>query len=285
MKSTLPLLPRQGAGRQHFQMWIIALMAFLAALSLVGVFMVGNTIGAWKATVGGVATIVVPTPHAAPGQSAGIADRLLRVTGVTAVRVVPEWELNALLAPWLPETDQTDLPLPLVFEVVLGVASPDAVREALHSVAPDAELTTHDTPVAGLVQMANSIQMVGALVLLLVLAASIGTVVFTTRASLVIHQRTIDLVHMMGSTDHQLARPFRERALQMGLVGGIIGVAGALLTLVLVVAMVDTDVVGLSRAAMTGWQWLAVAAIPPAFAVIPMATAHATVLRALARLP
>ena len=285
MRPTLPLLPRQGPGRQRFLLWIIALMAYLAALALMGVFMIGNVISSWQATVGGVATVVVPTPPEGAPAPRVVVDRLLAVEGVTAVRVVPEWELDALLAPWLGEADLEGLPLPQVYEVVLGRADPARVRAALAAVAPAGEITEHQAPIAGLVQMGQSIRAVGVLVVLLVVAAAAGTVVFTTRASLVIHQHIIDLVHMMGATDHRIARPFRERALQMGLAGGLVGVGGALMTLVLVVAMVDTDMVGLSRAAMTGWQWLCVAAIPPAFALVPMATAHVTVLRALSRLP
>lgn len=285
MRPTLPLLPRQGPGRQRFLLWIIALMAYLAALSTIGVFMIGNAIAAWQSTVGGMATAVVPTPDAGAPDPQAVIGRLLAVDGVAAVRAVPDWELDALLEPWLGEASQGGLPLPQVYEVVLGRAEVPVVRSALLAIAPDAELTAHEAPIAGLVSMGHSIRAVGALVVLLVLAASAGTVVFTTRASLVIHQRVIDLVHMMGATDNRLARPFRERALQMGLIGGLVGVAGALLTLVLVVAIVDTDVVGLSRAAMTGWQWLAVAAVPPAFGLVPMVTAHLTVLRALARTP
>ena len=285
MKGTLPLLPRHGTGRQTFLMWIIALMAYLAALALIGVFMIDNTINAWKATVGGVGTIVIPDPPTDSLAPQGVVDRLLAVDGVSAVRPVPDWELNSLLAPWLPEGAQANLPMPQVFEVVMGSASPDQLRRALLSVSPRAELTTHDAPMAALIEMGSSIQAVGALVMLLVLAAATGTVIFTTRAALVIHQRIIDLVHQMGATDTRLARPFRERAMHMGAVGGLIGTAGALLTLVAIVAVVDTDIVGLSRAAMSGWQWLGVAAIPPVFALIPMVTAHITVLRVLARLP
>lgn len=285
MKPALPLLPRQGTGRQSFLVWIIALMAYLAALALIGVFMIGNTINAWKASVGGVGTIVIPAPPSDALTPQGVVNRLLAVDGISAVRPVPDWELNALLAPWLPEGAQADLPLPQVYEVVLGTASPSQIRAVLSSVSPAAELTTHDAPMAGLIEMGSSIQAVGALVLLLVLTAAVGTVIFTTRASLVIHQRIIDLVHQMGATDHRLARPFRERAMHMGAIGGLVGAAGALLTLVAIVAVVDTDIVGLSRAAMTGWQWLGVAAIPPVFALIPMLTAHVTVLRALARRP
>ncbi|MGF1624857.1 MAG: cell division protein FtsX [Alphaproteobacteria bacterium] len=285
MRTTLPLLPRHGPGRQRFLLWIIALMAYLAALTMIGVFMIDNTISAWQSTVGGVATAVVPTTATDGPDGQTVIGRLLAVDGIAAARAVPDWELNALLAPWLTNAAQADLPLPQVYEIVLGRADPDAIRATLRSIAPAAELTTHDTPIAGLVQMGHSIRAVGTLIVLLVLAAATGTVVFTTRASLVIHQHVIDLVHMMGATDHRLARPFRERALQMGLIGGLVGIAGAMMTLVLVVALIDADVIGLSRAAMTGWQWLAVAAIAPVFAAIPMATAHLTVLRALSRLP
>lgn len=289
MTPAIPLLSREGDGRQRFLMWIIALMAYLAVLAMIGAFMVGNAIGAWRATVGGVATIVDTAPARDGDDAARVVDGLLAVDGLAAAREVPAWELNALLAPWLPPAEQAgapqDLPLPRVYEVVLGSADTAAVRAALAGLAPGAELMPHQRPMTALVSMGNSIQLVGALIVALVLAAATGTVVFTTRASLVIHRPMIDLVHTMGATDRHVAGPFRVRALRHGLIGGLAGVGAGVLTLLLVIAVAQTGSAGLARAALGGWQWAAVAAIPPLFGLIPMATAHATVMRALARLP
>jgi cell division transport system permease protein len=293
--AALPLLPREGDGRQRFLMWIIALMAYLAALAMIGAFMVGNAIGAWRSTVGGVATVVDTDPARSDADAARIVDGLLAVDGVAAAREVPAWELNALLSPWLPDAPQsdsaeagghaTDLPLPRVFEVVLGGAEPAAVESVLADLAPGAELMPHERPMTALVRMGSSIQLIGGLIVLLVLAAATGTVVFTTRASLVIHRPMIDLIHNMGATDRHVAGPFRMRALRHGLIGGLVGVGAAVLTLLLVAALADAGTGGLARAALGGWQWAAVAAVPVLFGLIPMATAHLTVMRALARLP
>ncbi|MEZ5669873.1 MAG: hypothetical protein R3F55_21040 [Alphaproteobacteria bacterium] len=285
MRATLPLLPRHGPGRQRFLVWIIGFMAYMAALAMVGAFMIGNAIEAWRATVDDMVTVVVPAPPTDARDPQRLIDSVLAVAGVGTVRALPDWELRTLLDPWLPQEARDGLPLPLVLEVVLGDASLDAVTAAIRRVEPGADVVAHRQPMADLVRMGSSIQAVGALIVVLVLAAACGTVVFTTRASLVIHHRMIDLVHMMGATDHHLARPFSERAMRLGLLGGLLGVAGAVITLVLVIGVVDTDVIGLSRAAMTGWQWLAVGAVPLVFAMIPMLTAHVTVLRTLSRLP
>ena len=284
MRNTLPLLPRTGAGRQRFLMWIIAFMAFLASLAMVGALMVGNAIESWRATVAGVITVVVPAPPSDARDPQRMIDAVLRVDGVSAARAITELELQSLLAPWLPEASQANLPLPLVLEIVVNDADLDQVTAALDRFSPTVEVVAHERPMEALVRMGRSIQIIGGLIVLIVLVAAAGTVVFTTRASLVIHQHMIDLVHMMGSSDNHLAAPFRLRALKLGLLGGIIGIFGALFTLGVLIGLTNTDAAGLARAALSGWQWASVASIPLVLALIAMTTAHVTVLRSLAKL-
>src|SRR3546814_6586819 len=69
-------------------------------------------------------------------------------------------------------------------------------------------------------------------VLLVVLAASI-MVAFVTRMGLAAHQRSIELLHMLGAQDSYVARQFQNHALRFGLRGGLIGLLGALPTLYL----------------------------------------------------
>src|SRR3546814_18184528 len=47
------------------------------------------------------------------------------------------------------------------------------------------------------------------------------------------HQRSIELLHMIGAQDSYVARQFQNHALRFGLRGGLIGLLGALPTLYL----------------------------------------------------
>src|SRR3546814_20799414 len=47
------------------------------------------------------------------------------------------------------------------------------------------------------------------------------------------HQRSIELLHMIGAQDPYVARQFQNHALRFGLRGGLIGLLGALPTLYL----------------------------------------------------
>src|SRR3546814_8077793 len=62
-------------------------------------------------------------------------------------------------------------------------------------------------------------------VLLVVLAASI-MVAFVPRMGLAAHQRSIELLHMIGAQDSYVARQFQNHALRLGLRGGLIGLLG-----------------------------------------------------------
>ena len=61
--------------------------------------------------------------------------------------------------------------------------------------------------------------------------ATAATVVLAARAALDTHRGTIEMLHLMGATDVQVARLFQRRialdALFGGLVGFILGGAGA----------------------------------------------------------
>jgi cell division transport system permease protein len=122
-------------------------------------------------------------------------------------------------------------------------------------------------------------------------AASVLTVVFTTRAGLAVHHDVIELLHLMGARDLYIARQFENEAMRLGLSGGIAGVALAALTLwALGHAAAATAVLGeeaklLPDLRLVLWQWGALALLPLLTGFAAMLTARLTVLRALGRMP
>jgi cell division transport system permease protein len=119
--------------------------------------------------------------------------------------------------------------------------------------------------------------------IVLLLAAATGTVVvLAARAGLETHRETIEVMHMLGSTDVQVARLFQRRIARDTAIGGAIGGIAALI----VTALVGSRLAGLgsalaSGAALTLGTWIALALLPLAFVVLATLAARIAVLRAL----
>jgi cell division transport system permease protein len=122
-------------------------------------------------------------------------------------------------------------------------------------------------------------------VLLVVLAASI-MVAFVTRMGLAAHQRSIELLHLIGAQDAYVARQFQNHALGFGLRGGLLGLVAALPTLYLARLLLQRIDSGLlPELNFLPHEWACFILLPVAAALVTMLTARVTVLRTLARLP
>jgi len=115
--------------------------------------------------------------------------------------------------------------------------------------------------------------------------ATVATLVFATRAGLVIHHDVIELLHMIGARDGYVAGQFQMRSLWLGLKGGLIGMALATATfLVLGYLGRQIEAMLMPPLALGPIQWAALASLVAFAALISMLTARITVMRALARM-
>ena len=122
-------------------------------------------------------------------------------------------------------------------------------------------------------------------VMLLLLLATAATVVLSVRGALNTHRTTIEIMHMMGSTDIQAARLFQRRVALDALFGGMIGLLAAILVLWLLGSRFSALEPGLlADAGMPLYGWLLLVLIPVGVAALAMLTARWTVLSALKKI-
>ena len=203
---------------------------------------------------------------------------------VARVATVDRGELVRLLQPWLgSDAADPDLPMPVLIDVDLAPGTRvDAVAALVRGRVPTARIDRQAgwmSPVTGF--MATLAWLAGALVLLMAAVTAL-VVMLAVRAGLESHRPTIEVMHMLGATDRQIARLFQRRIALDALFGGIGGAAAALL----VVAFVGLRLAALGSAVLSGatlgWPgWLALAALPFAFVVLATAAARAAVLATL----
>src|SRR5205085_6911404 len=123
-------------------------------------------------------------------------------------------EMQKLLEPWLGSGGlEADLPIPALIDVDLNPGAPgiETFRSAILAVAPSARVDDSAAWLAPLAKLISALRMLaGALVVLMILASA-ATVVLAAKAALDTHRNTIEVLHLMGSTDVQVARLFQRR--------------------------------------------------------------------------
>ena len=115
--------------------------------------------------------------------------------------------------------------------------------------------------------------------------ATAATVVLAARAALDTHRGTIEILHLMGATDVQVARLFQRRIALDALFGGLVGFIVAAVVLILLgrqVAALGSELIG--SAALPPVAWGALIVLPVFGVLLAMLVARVTILRALGRL-
>jgi cell division transport system permease protein len=271
--------------------WVIAIMMFLTVLTAAG----GLAMRHAAATIGAdladriTVQIVEADPAARESQAQAAIAFLRRATGVASIRRVPNAEMKTLLQPWLGDAGLGDeLPLPVLIDAVLrtGVRRDvAALQGGLARVAPAARLDEHRAvlaPLAGLIAALKWLAL--ALVLLMSIAAA-ATVTLAARAALDTHRAAIDVMHLLGATDVQIARLFQRRLALDALFGGLIGLAAAGLVILAIgqrISGIGSELLGTVTLPVAAW--LLLLALPLAGAIVAMLSARFTVLAALRRI-
>jgi cell division transport system permease protein len=209
---------------------------------------------------------------------------------VRNAEVLEPEEIAALLQPWLGAgASYGDLPLPALIAVGIDpAAAPDIERlsRRLAEAVPGTLVDDHQSWLGQLLDLAQTIELVAALLVVLIGASAVTMVVFATRMGLAIHGRVIELLHLIGAQDSYIAREFGAHALKLALRGGTIGLLFAIATIALVGRLfARIDAALLPELSLRPIEWAALALLPLVIAGVAMLTARFTVLGNLGRMP
>lgn len=272
--------------------WVMAIMLFLTLLAAAAAIAIGNAASQGGTELARDATVqlVDTDPAERAVQQARIAKQLRSMPGVSDVRPVPERESRALLEPWLGDAaSDADIPVPALIDVSF-VAPPtktqlSRLQTTLAASAPGIRIDSHASWMEPFVALMQTMFLLALGVVLLLLLATAATVVLSVRGALNTHRSTIEIMHMMGSTDLQAARLFQRRVALDALFGGMVGLLAAILILWLLGSRFAALEPGLlAEAGMPLYGWLLLVLIPVAVAGLAMFTARWTVLSALKKM-
>ena len=152
-------------------------------------------------------------------------------SGVTSTSIVDREATARLLEPWLGTgLDIDELPVPRLVIVTIDPESPPdfaAMRAGIAAEVPAATLDDHRNWVDRLVTMARTTVSIGTAVLVLMLSATVLTVVFATRAAMAGNGHIIEVLHFVGAEARFIAAEFRRHFLLTGMKGAAAGGATA----------------------------------------------------------
>lgn len=271
--------------------WVLAIMMFLTVLAAAAGLGLGNAARSLDADIGNRITvqIVEANPDLRDAQARLAEKALGTLAGVTAVRRVSPEEMKALLEPWLGEGGlEGDLPVPAMIDAELtpdAYGRLDVIRAAVREVAPSARVDDNAQWLAPLARLIAALEWLAAGLVLLMVGATAATVVLAARAALDTHRGTIEVLHLMGATDVQVARLFQRRIALDALFGGAVGLGAAALVLLVIgdrVGALGSELLG--SAGLPLLSWLILAALPVGGVLLATLVARMTILRALGRL-
>ncbi len=276
----------------QFLPWLIAFMVFLAVLAMTGTFILNGFVASWDRDMSGTMTVQLPAADSPKKNKENVARalKILRASpGIAMVRAVTPREMMGLLEPWLGRLSSlSDLPLPQLIDVTLTPGSKinvKAISKRLKTAIPRASIDDHRVWLDRFLRLIRTVQMIAISVLFLIGLATIGTVIFTTRTGLAVHQEAIEVLHLIGAQDSYIARQFATRAMMLALRGGLIGLALAVPTLIAIGIMstaMDAGVI--PKLTIRIYEWLIIGTMPLLAAMLAMITARFTVLNSLARM-
>lgn len=280
--------------------WVIAIMTALTVVAAAGGLALGGIARTAQADLAGGVTVQIAGPATAEAdrQARAAVAALRDLPGVTSVSRLDADARRDLLLPWLGEDalgrDTIDggdelLVLPELIELRLtsdtGPAELDRVRTALAQVAPDASVSADMAWLRPLGDAIGALQWLAMALVGLLATATAAAVLLASRSALAANRDTIEIMHILGAQDMQVARLFQRAATMSAAAGGAAGFAVAQLTILILAGKFAALGPGNTAAGLRWFDWAALVLIPVAGVALAAVTARLTVLATLRRMP
>ena len=225
-------LPEKDA-RDPALIFVIAVLCFLACLTALGALAGDRGARGWTGQLVGEATVFVrarggETPDAAAARA---AEALAGLPGVTEVRALEKEKAYDLIRPWIGDVaDLDDLPVPRLVAVTLDRKAPAtaaSLDQALKRQKLDAVVDDHSIWIKDIRRAAGVVRSTAIAIFMLIAAAAAAIVAFATRAGLAARRDVVEVLHLTGAEDSQIASLFELRFARIAAVAGAIGAASA----------------------------------------------------------
>jgi len=259
-----PLLPEAGAAGMPLTA-VIAVISALATLSLAAFILIATAANEWTTELASAMTV--------------------QVKGANPTEI----EARTVVAQEILENDNSNayLNIPALIEIQIDPALKpeiEVLERTLNDASDGITLDDHGSWNSKLNDAANSGQLLAFGIFALIMLAACAIAIFAARAGLSANEKIVSLLHLVGATDHFIAREVQRRFFIIGLRGSLIGLILAIFALGLTALATRTHgaeafmLPGLSL----GPRFIGFLLIVPiAICLVTSLTARQTVLRTL----
>ena len=279
--------------------WVIAVMMFLTVLAAAAGLGLFRTAGAIGTQLAGRATVQIAegNPERRAALVRAVKSGLDSQPYVRSVMPVDEVELRTKLQQWLgADGMDADLPVPALIDVDLVPSSatatgqsPDTdpalqrLRRTVAAITPQARVEPHADWLGPVARLTRFFGIIAAMVVGVMLLAMVAIMALAARSSAKMHEKTLDLLHLVGATDAQIIRLFQRRLALDAAFGGLIGFALAAAVLI-VATILLRDIQGAVFAGSgLGWTAGILPVLPLLGIVLSIVTARFTIKSMLKR--
>lgn len=287
-------IPFSSDSSKFFIPWLSMFMVFIATLILSVAIVVYSSVQSWTDNISGSLTVQIPT-YTEKGESREekiatdieMALTLLRSSdGITGASLLTDEQVSALMEPWIGQSDSMmELPLPKIIDVNVdskNFPNITQLKADLYEQVPEAILDSHRAALDELVLFFENMVNLIAFILILILITTAISVIYVTKSSLSVHEKVIELIHMMGASDFYITIQFAMRSFKLTLVGSLVGFILALPIMALFnyfLSQMNGSFVLESQLSIL--QWILLASVPFLTAILSFLTAYRTVSKAL----
>lgn len=268
--------------------WVMAVMVYLSALSLIGALLLHSGFENWTKSLVNRVTVQV-SGEDAPEKAEEVMLFLKKAPGVAKVRRLTDREIADLLEPWLGAGNiSDDLPIPVMMDVEMRPGMHvdlKSLESSLQQITPGVYLDDHARWLGHFVQLTDMVEYTALGILGLVVMATVCIVIFGAKAGMAEHRETIQIMHLMGARDQMIAGAYQKRFMRFGLKGGVVGLVLALLTILGMARLLRELAAGLVSVPDLPYGELSLLLLLPILsALLAMVTARVTVMRELGRM-
>ena len=269
--------------------WVIAILIALVVIATAGGLALRNLATAASTGLSSAVSVQViePNPDLRGSRSAEAVRTLTAIPGVSAVRVVPEAELVAMLEPWLGEGARSgDVPIPALIDVELADSAgpPEIARieAALAAKVPGARVDAQGDFLRPVNDALAALQWLALGLVLLVALATAAAVWLAARNAFAAARETVEIMHLLGASGRQIAAVFLRDVLREAAAGALLGAGLGLAA----VWLLGQQFAALGSGMVSGGglmlaDWLVIATVPLAGVLLALVTARITIALAL----
>ena len=181
------------------------------------------------------------------------------------------------------------MPIPALIDVRLSgpadAAAIAKIRQSLSKPAPSARVDAQSSWLAPVFAAIGALQWMAAGLIALLAFATASAVLLAARAAIGANRDTIEIMHMLGATDGQIAKLFQRSVAVDAVMGGLAGLASGIAAILVLGKEFSALGSGMLLAGeLLVTDWAIIAAMPLAGVVLAVLTTRLTVLNTLGKM-